>query len=93
MIPLQHFAPGVLAAIIRRQPPSGGRTALAWQIAVGPAVARTTTVDLAGTVLMVTPRDARWGREIARAAPTILPRMQHLLGAEAVTALKVVADR
>ena len=93
MIPIQHFSGGVLAEIVRRQPPSAERTAFAWQIAVGPAVARTTTVEVIDGVLSVTARDAQWGREVDRAAPTILPRMQHLLGAQAVTSLKVIVRR
>jgi Dna[CI] antecedent, DciA len=93
MLPIQQFSSGVLAEIIRRQPPSKERTAFAWQIAVGPAVARTTTADLVNGVLNVRTRDAHWEREVSRAAATILARMQHLLGAQAVTALTVANDR
>ena len=81
MVPLQNFATGVLADIIRRQPPSPARTAFAWSVAVGPALARSTTVLLSSEVLTVRARDPRWAREIERAADTILARMQHLLGA------------
>ena len=89
MIPLQHFATGVLAEVIRRQPPSAARTSFAWSLAVGPALARSTTVELRNGVLTVRPRDRRWGEEITRAAGTILPRVQHLLGAAAVTRITV----
>lgn len=89
MLPIQHFAGGVLAEIIRRQPPSPERTAFAWQVAVGPALARTSSVELADGLLVVRARDPRWAREIERASDTILKRMQHLLGAEAVVRLKV----
>ena len=92
MVPLQHFATNVLAEVVRRQPASPARTALAWQIAVGAALARSTTVSLDGGVLRVRARDARWAREIERAADTILQRVQHLLGPAAVTRLDVVAD-
>ena len=84
MIPIQTFASGVLAEIVRRQPASKQRTAFAWQLAVGPALARVTTVELVDGVLAVRAHDARWTREIRRAADTILPRMQHLLGPDAV---------
>lgn len=84
MVPIQNFAAGVLAEIVRRQPASKLKTAFAWQLAVGPALARATTVELADGVLTVRSRDARWIREIRRAADTILPRMQHLLGRDAV---------
>ena len=93
MLPIQSFSSSVLAEIVRRQPASKERTTFAWQIAVGPAVARSTSVELSDGVLRVTVRDPRWGREISRASPTILPRMQHLLGAAAVRSLKVVPDR
>jgi predicted nucleic acid-binding Zn ribbon protein len=93
MIPIQQFSPGVLAEIVRRQAPSQARTAFAWQIAVGPAIARSTTVEVVDGVLRVYPRDARWAHEISRAVATILPRMQHLLGAEKLTSIKVIGDR
>jgi hypothetical protein len=91
VIPIQQFSSGVLAEIVRRQPPSKERTAFAWQIAVGPALARATTVELVDGVLRVAARDAHWRREITRAAPTIQSRMQHLLGDQAVSAMKVIA--
>jgi predicted nucleic acid-binding Zn ribbon protein len=89
MIPIQAFASGVLAEIVRRQPASKERTAFAWQLAVGPALARATTVELAGGVLKVRAHDPRWIAEIRRASDTILTRMQHILGAEAVTTISL----
>ncbi|MGH9370522.1 MAG: DUF721 domain-containing protein [Vicinamibacterales bacterium] len=89
MVPLQNFATGVLADVIRRQPPSRERTTFAWQIAVGSALARSTTVDLHDGVLTVHPKDARWAPEITRAADTIVRRMQHLLGPASVTRIEV----
>jgi hypothetical protein len=89
MVPLQNFATGVLAEVIRRQPPSPARTDFAWSVAVGPALARSTTVLLSGEVLTVRARDPRWAREIERAADTILARMQHLLGANTVVRIAV----
>ena len=90
MVPLQNFATGVLAEIIRRQPPSPARTSFAWTVAVGPALARTTTVVLTDRVLQVRPRDARWATEIARLSPTILPRLQQLLGRDNVLRIEIV---
>lgn len=89
MIPLQKFASGVLAEIVRRQPHSPHRTAFAWQLAVGPALARSTSVELEHGILTVRTRDLRWGREIERAADTILGRMQHVLGPAAVTQIRL----
>jgi predicted nucleic acid-binding Zn ribbon protein len=93
MLPIQQFSSGVLAEIIRRQPPSPERANFAWQIAVGPAIARTTTIDLVDGIILVTARDAHWARAVERAATTILPRMQHLLGAQGISALKVLIPR
>ena len=91
MVPLQNFATGVLAEVIRRQPPSSARTAFAWSVAVGPALARSTTVLLTGEVLTVRARDPRWAKEIERAADTILQRMQRLLGANTVIRIDVIS--
>jgi len=89
MVPLQNFATGVIAEVIRRQPPSPGRTSFAWTVAVGPALARSATVTLVDQVLYVRPRDARWAKEIERLSPTILPRLQHLLGATSVVRMEI----
>jgi len=89
MVPLQNFATGVLADVIRRQPPSPGRTSLAWTVAVGPALARSASVTLVEEVLYVRARDPRWAQEIERAAETILKRMQHLLGAGSVIRMEI----
>jgi predicted nucleic acid-binding Zn ribbon protein len=91
MLPVQQIASGVLGEIIRRQPASPGRTALAWSIAVGPALARATSIELRDGVLHVTPRDARWIPEIERARPTILVRLRALLGERAITGFSIHA--
>lgn len=89
MVPLQSFSAGVLADIVRRQRPSAERTTFAWQVVVGAALARATTVSLDGKgVLTVGAKDARWAAEIERARESILLRMQHLLGPGQITRLK-----
>lgn len=93
MVPMQTFAPGVIAEIIRRQPPSPGRTAFAWTMAVGPAMARSATVTLEQQTLSVRARDARWAQEIERASATILTRLQHLLGRDSVVKIEVAIRR
>jgi predicted nucleic acid-binding Zn ribbon protein len=86
MIPLNRFASGVLEEIVRRQPASKERTSFAWQLAVGQALARVTTVDLgADGVLSVKAIDPRWLVEIERARDAVLQKMQHLLGKSAVS--------
>lgn len=89
MLPLQGIAARVIAEIIRRQPPSPERTSFAWSVAVGPALARVTTVQLHDRDLIVVARDARWQRELERARETILARLQTLLGAESVKGLHI----
>lgn len=78
----------MLAELVRRQPASPARTTFAWQIAVGPALARTTSVELVGGVLHVRARDARWLKEIRDLRQQVLLRLQHLLGPE-VKSLKI----
>ena len=82
---LQDFAGRVLADVIRRQPASPARTEFAWQLAVGPALARVTTVGLDRGVLHVSAADPRWLKEINRAQGAILPKLQQLLGPGSVT--------
>lgn len=77
---LNQFAPAVLADIIRRQPASRARTAFAWSVAVGPALARVTTVELRDRTLFATACDPRWAREIDRARDMILARVRDFLG-------------
>jgi predicted nucleic acid-binding Zn ribbon protein len=89
MLPIQQLTPSVLAEIIRRQPPSDGRTRFAWQIAVGAALARATTVRLADGVLIVSASDLRWVTEIKAARDIVLRRLQQLLGPDAVTKIRI----
>jgi Dna[CI] antecedent, DciA len=85
MIPLQSFSSGVIAEIVRRQPASKERTNFAWQLAVGPALARATTVDLTDGVLTVRAVDRRWMQEIDRAKGNVMLKMQNILGSDQVT--------
>lgn len=84
MIPIQNFSTSVIAEIVRRQPASKERTGFAWQLAVGQALARVTTVDLTDGVLSVRAIDRRWLLEIERAREAVLQKMQHLLGRDEV---------
>ena len=88
MRPIQDFSASVLADILRRQPPSPARTALAWQMVVGPRLARATSVEMDGTTLRIRSADARWLAEIDRAKTAILPRLQQLLGPDQLSRLR-----
>jgi predicted nucleic acid-binding Zn ribbon protein len=93
MLPIQHFSSAVLAEVIRRQPDSPARTELAWQLAVGPALARTTSVALCDGVLTVQSADARWAHEVTRARDIVLRRLQHFLGTDSVNSLRIENQR
>lgn len=82
----------MLAEVIRRQPASKERTAFAWTVAVGPAIARATSVELSGQLLIVRARDARWAREVDRARATVVARLQQLLGPTAIVDLRVLPE-
>ena len=84
---IQDFSGSVIADILRRQPPSPARTALAWQMVVGPRLARATSVEMNGTTLRVRSTDPRWLKEIDRAKAAIVPRLQQLLGPDQVSRL------
>jgi hypothetical protein len=87
----QTFAPAVLAEVIRRQPASQARTEFAWAVAVGPALARVTTVEMRNNNMIVCARTVQWARELERARDTILPRLQLLLGRDSVKGLYINA--
>jgi hypothetical protein len=88
MIPVQSFSSSVLAEIVRRQPASKERTNFAWQLAVGQALARVTTVELSQGVLTVRAIDPRWVVEIERAREPVLRKLQDLLGPGEISRLK-----
>jgi hypothetical protein len=89
MVPVQSILSTTLVEIVRRQPASKERNNFAWQLAVGPALARVTTVDLSAGVLSVRAVDRRWVLEIERARGAVLQKMQHLLGPAEVKRLKI----
>src|SRR5262249_39684630 len=87
--PLTVAMPAAIAELLRSIPISPGKVAFAWKTAVGPALDRVTSVCLAGDVLIVDAATAAWAREISRAAPTILQRLQGQLGEQAVVRIEV----
>ena len=93
MVPMQSFSSGVLAEIVRRQPASKERTNFAWQLAVGQAVARATTVDLKDGILSVRAVDQRWIHEIERARGRVLDKMRQILGNDQVSSIVTRSSR
>jgi len=93
MQPINEFLPAALAAIMRKAPLSPGKIKLAWKIAVGPALDRVTTVQLAAEgVLEVKATDSHWRREIRRLTPLILRHLDNQLGTGTVAHIKVVGE-
>ena len=93
MEPINTTAVGALRALLAGQPTSAAKVAFAWQIAAGPALARsaTTTWHDEG-VLHVRARTAAWCREIRRARPMITERLRHLLGPDVIRRLVIDSD-
>jgi len=87
--PIHHAVPGALVELLRGTPLSPGKVGFAWRTAVGPAVERVTSVQLAGRVLIVETSGPQWAREVTRSADVILTRLQTLLGKETVTSITV----
>jgi predicted nucleic acid-binding Zn ribbon protein len=91
MRPLQDAVPGVLSQILRRAPLSPGKVGFAWRAAVGPALARISTVRLEEHILFVDASDNQWVRELERSSKVILERMRALLGQTTVASIRVRA--
>jgi hypothetical protein len=89
VIPLHRFIPDALAAVLRKAPLSDDKVAFAWRTAVGPSVARATSIELDGTTLRVRARDPQWRREIEHSAGLIRARLDALLGPGIVRGLDV----
>jgi len=80
---------GTVAELLRQAPLSPGKVDFAWKAAVGTQFERVTSVRLEGKVLLVDAVSKQWAREVMRGSAVILPRLQALLGAETVTAIRV----
>lgn len=85
-----QIIPAVVAEILRKAPLCPEKVEFAWQATVGPALQRATSVRLEDSgVLKVTAEDAHWGREVKRASPLILARLEKLLGPDVVKRIRV----
>ena len=60
-------------------------------LAVGPALARVTSVEIRNRNLIVSARDVQWARELERSRDTILLRVQHLLGKDTIKGMYINA--
>ena len=94
MIALHTAVPGALADLLKRTPHSAAKIQFAWRAAVGPSLARASTVQLAAAgVLNVEVPNVNWRREPERSRRLILERLELLLGAGAVTRPAAVKKR
>jgi hypothetical protein len=84
--------PAGLASALRKAPLCDEKVALAWRIAVGPAVDQASSVKLVEGVLQVEVARAEWQREIRRSSGLIRSRLGAFLGEEVVRSLKVTVD-
>jgi hypothetical protein len=88
VIKANQVMPAVVAEVIRKAPLSDEKVAFAWRLAVGPAVAKATTVRLAtdGT-LYVSAESKAWVDSIRASVGLIRSRLAHYLGEDAVRRL------
>jgi hypothetical protein len=87
-VPTRACVSGTVPALLARQPLTPAKVAFVWQMAVGPALARATSVQYGDGVLRVTGADRRWIREVERSRAIILERVRTLLG-PAVSELRI----
>ena len=91
MQPIAKVMPRALAEIMRQAPLSPGKVDFAWRSAVGASMARASRVRLEGTTLLVDTQSAEWASAIMRSSPIILPRLQAVLGPDAVVEIRLRA--
>jgi len=90
MRPLQSFLPSVLRTLLRNGPMSQEKLECAWQAAVGPAIARVTTVRWKNDSLVeVATSDDAWRRELKRSLPEIAARLRELVGNDRVAVVRL----
>src|SRR5215831_6389479 len=89
MLPLSSGLSGALVELLSGSPTSDGKVTFAWKAAVGPAIDRVTHVKLERRVLLVETLNAQWSKEVMRASPVILKRLQSLLGADTIERIEI----
>jgi predicted nucleic acid-binding Zn ribbon protein len=87
---LHDTATRVLRQLLANQPVSPGKIALAWQMAAGPALARSARISAAHErTLRVRAKSPAWRSELQHARPMILARLKALLGPGVIDKLEV----
>ena len=67
-----------------------GKLQFAWRAAVGPALARASSVELRGARVVVHMSSPEWAREIERSRPITLQRLRPLLGRDVITRIDLM---
>lgn len=84
--------PAALASALRLAPMTPEKVAFAWRTAVGAAVDRASTIELRGSMLVVSVKREEWRHEIARSSPLIRARLNLVLGDGVVSWIDVQAE-
>ncbi len=88
---LQQTAARVFGPLLRNQPLSPGKVALAWSVAAGPALGRHgRTIWTGDGILRLAPDDPVWRAELERARPIVAERLKQLLGPDAVQRIVIL---
>jgi predicted nucleic acid-binding Zn ribbon protein len=85
VIKANQVMPAVVAEVVRKAPLSDAKVTFAWRLAVGPAVARATSVRLGddGTLYLKADSQA-WNDSVRASVGMIRSRLAHYLGEETV---------
>jgi hypothetical protein len=85
VIKANQVMPAVVAEIIRKAPLTDEKVTFAWRLAVGPALAKATTVRLgADGTLYLSAESKAWSDSIRASVGLIRSRLAHYLGDDAV---------
>ena len=85
MIKANQVMPAVVAEVIRKAPLTDEKVAFAWRLAVGPAVAKATSVRLGSDgTLYVSAESKAWSDSVRDSVGLIRSRLAHYLGEDTV---------
>ena len=91
MDPLRSTATRALRSLLDAQPNTPAKIGFAWKIAAGPALSRASRLDWDDGTLTVHAASENWRREVHRARPILVERLDQLLGAGVVR--KIIVAR
>ena len=85
MIKANQILPAVVAEVVRKAPLTDEKVAFAWRLAVGPALAKNTSVRLGpdGTLYLTADSQA-WNDSVRASVGIIRSRLAHYLGDDTV---------